>query len=62
MSSITGGWSTKLNSCRFSAVRNSITKAKEYVTFGFSFRVLVFFPSRKVLMSLPVNDTNVSVF
>ena len=52
----------KSSSCRFSAVRNSITITKEYVTFGFSFRVLVFFPSRKVLMSLPVNDTNFSVF
>ena len=27
----------------FSAARNAITKATEYVTFGFSFRILVFF-------------------
>ena len=32
----------------FSADRNANTKATEYVTFGFSFTVLVFFPSRKV--------------
>ena len=33
-------------SCRFllSAARNSITKATEYVTFSFSFRILVFLP------------------
>ena len=33
-------------SCWFSssAARNTITKAIEYVTFGFSFRILVFFP------------------
>ena len=33
------------SSCRFafSATRNAITKASEYVTFGFSFRTLVFF-------------------
>ena len=36
----------KSSSCwfSFSAGRNSITKATEYVTFGFSFRILVFFP------------------
>ena len=38
----------KSSSCRFSAATNAFTKAKEYVTFGFSFRVLVFFPFRKV--------------
>ena len=34
------------SSCRFSfsAARNAITKAAEYVTFGFSFRILIFFP------------------
>ena len=36
----------KSSSCRFSfsAARNAITKATEYVNFGFSFRILVFFP------------------
>ena len=38
----------KSSGCLFSAARNAIIKAKEYVTFGFSSRVLVFFPSRKV--------------
>ena len=35
----------KSSSCRFSfsAARNAITKATEYVTHGFSFRILVFF-------------------
>ena len=35
----------KSSSCRFSllAARNAITKATEYVTLGFSFRILVFF-------------------
>ena len=35
----------KSSSCRFSfsAVGNTITKATEYVTFGFSFRLLFFF-------------------
>ena len=28
----------------FSTAKNAITKATEYVTFGFSFRILVFFP------------------
>ena len=34
-----------ISSCRFSflAARNAITKATEYVTFGFSDRILVFF-------------------
>ena len=42
--------SGKSSSCRFSfsAARNANTKDTEYVTFGFSFRILVFFPSRKV--------------
>ena len=37
---------SKSSSCRFSfsAARNAITKATEYVPLGFSFRVLVFFP------------------
>ena len=35
----------KSSSCRFSfsAARNAITKATEYETLGFSFRILVFF-------------------
>ena len=39
----------KSSSCRFSfsATRKAITKVTEYVTLGFSFRILVF-PSRKV--------------
>ena len=38
--------SGKSSSCRFSfsAERNANTKATEYVTFGFSFSILVFFP------------------
>ena len=38
------------SSCRFSfsAERNANTKATEYVTFGFSFSILVLSPSRKV--------------
>ena len=41
----------KSSSCRFlfSAARNPIAKATEYVTFGFSFRILVFFPFYKCL-------------
>ena len=37
---------SKSSSGRFliSAIRNVITKATEYVTFGFYFRILVFFP------------------
>ena len=36
----------KSSSCwfSFSAARNAITKAAEYVTFGFNFPMLVFFP------------------
>ena len=50
--------------CRFSfsAARNAITHATEYVTFGFSFRISVFSPSRKVWMSLSESDTDFSVF
>ena len=33
----------------FSAARNAITKVTEYVTIGFSFRILYFFPFRKSL-------------
>ena len=38
--------SDKSSSCwfSFSAERNANTKATEYVTFGFSFSILVFFP------------------
>ena len=38
--------SDKSSSCQFSfsAERNANTKATEYVTFGFSFTMLVFFP------------------
>ena len=38
--------SGKSSSCRFSssAGRNANTKATEYVAFGFSFSILVFFP------------------
>ena len=45
----------------FSAARNTITKATEYVTPGSTFFILVFFP-RKVWTSLSVNDTESSVF
>ena len=43
--------SEKSSSCRFSfsAERNANTKATEYVTFGFSFGILVFFPFYKQL-------------
>ena len=52
--------SGKSFSCRFSlpATRNANTKATEYVTFGFSFRVLVFSPFRKVWTALSVSDTD----
>ena len=46
----------------FSADRNANTKATEYVAFGFSFTVLVFFPSRKVWTLLSVSDTDFLVF
>ena len=38
-------------SCRlsFSAARNAITKATEYVTFGFCFHILVFFTFKLTL-------------
>ena len=44
--------SEKSSSCRFSfsAERNANTKATEYVTFGFSFGILVFFPFYKQLL------------
>ena len=44
--------SEKSSSCRFSfsAERNANTKATEYVTFGFSFGILVFFPFYKQLV------------
>ena len=40
----------KSSSCRFSisAARNTTTKATKYGTFGFSFRILVFFLSKEV--------------
>ena len=40
------GQNRKSSSCRFSfsAERNANNKATEYVTFGFSFSILVFFP------------------
>ena len=43
--------SDKSSSCQFSfsAERNANTKATEYVTFGFSFTMLVFFPFWKSL-------------
>ena len=43
--------SDKCSSCRFSfsAVKNANTKATEYVTFGFSFSVIVFFPLQESL-------------
>ena len=49
---------------RFSslATRNAISKATEYVTFGFYFHILVFSPFRKVWTSLSVSDTDFSVF
>ena len=39
-----GLWEIFQFSIFFSAARNAIAKATEYVTFGFSFRILVFFP------------------
>ena len=43
--------SGKSSSCRFSfsAERNTDTKATKYVTFGFSFSILVFFPFKESL-------------
>ena len=51
-------------SCRFSfsAARNAISKATEKVTFGFSFRIFVFSPSRKVWTSLSVSNTDFQCF
>ena len=51
-------------SCRFSfsAARNVITKVTEYVTFCFSFRILVFFPFRKVERHCLLAIWNFSVF
>ena len=42
---------SKSSSCRFSfsATRNAISKATEYVTFSFSYRILVFFPFQESL-------------
>ena len=56
--------SGKSSSCRFSfsAERNANTKATEYVTFGFSFSILVFFLSMKVWTSLSVGNTDFLVF
>ena len=56
--------SGKSSSCRlsFSAERNANNKATEYVTFGFSFSILVFFLSMKVWTSLSVSKTDFSVF
>ena len=54
----------KSSSSRFSlsAARNAVIKATQYVTFGFSFRVLVFFlPSRKVWTSPSISVTDFSV-
>ena len=45
----------------FSAARNAITKATEYVPLGFSFRVLVFFPLQGSL-NVTISDTEFSVF
>ena len=39
-----GQWQIPQLSISFSAERNANTKATEYVTFDFSFSVLVFFP------------------
>ena len=39
-----GRWQIFQLSFLFSAARNAITKATEYVTFGFSFCILVFLP------------------
>ena len=53
--------SGKSFSCRFSfpATKNANTKGTEYVTFGFSFCILVFFsPFRKVWTALSVSDTD----
>ena len=41
--------------------RTAITKATEYVTFGFSFHILVCFPTRKVRTSFSESDTDFSV-
>ena len=44
---VTAKWACgKFSSRRFSlsAARNAVTKATKYITFGFSFRILVFFP------------------
>ena len=46
----------------FSATRNSITKATEYITFGFFFSHFVFSPYRKVWVSLSASNTDFSVF
>ena len=53
----------KASSCRFSssAARNVITKATEYITFGFPFRILVF-SAFKESLNVAVSDTDFSVF
>ena len=53
----------KPSSCRFSssAAGNAITKAIEYITFGFPFRILVF-SAFKDSLNVAVSDTDFSVF
>ena len=53
----------KASSCRFSssAARNAITKAIEYITFGFPFRILVV-SAFKESLNVAVSDTDFSVF
>ena len=53
----------KSSSCRFSssAAGNAITKAIEYITFGFPFRILVF-SAFKDSLNVTVSDTDFSVF
>ena len=54
----------KSSNCRFSSLgaRNAITKATEYIIFGFSFHILVFSPFNKVWTLLSVSDTDFLVF